>query len=288
MIDDLLHPMESDGPINNRAQVTESVETSEVAPSAHERTESVVLSVRHLTKTYGAVRAVDDVSLDLLENEVLGIVGDNGAGKSTFLSLLNGAEHADSGEIRFRGRIVHVSSPIVSREALDMEMIYQDLALVPDLTVWENMYLGQELRRHGLFLDRATMRARATSVLQSLGTKIRATELVGALSGGERQLVAVARALLFNRDIVLMDEPTAAVSAAKAEDVLQLIEQLQSQGKTIILISHRLEDVLRVCDRIAVFVNGHLAHLRAASELNLVGLAQLMFETKIKEATRVD
>jgi ABC-type sugar transport system ATPase subunit len=264
--------------------MTELAGSPETTPVVEEvRTESPLLSVRHLTKSYGAVRAVDDVTLDVLEHEVLGIVGDNGAGKSTFISLLIGAEHADSGEIYFHGQSVHVSSPTVSRQALGIEVIFQDLALAPDLTVWENLYLGQELHHHRFFLDRATMRARSDSVLQSLGTKIRATDLVNALSGGERQLTAVARALLFDRDILLMDEPTAAVSAAKAEDVLQLIEKLKSRGKTIVLISHRLEDVLRVCGRVAIFVNGRLVYVKPASELDVGKLAHLMFETKIGE-----
>lgn len=252
------------------------------------RTESPLLSVRHLTKTYGAVRAVDDVSLDLFENEILGLVGDNGAGKSTFISVLIGAEHADSGEVYLRGQSVQIPSPTVSRQEFGMEVIFQDLALAPDLTVWENLYLGQELHRYRFFIDRSTMRARTDAVLQSLGTKIRAIDLVGALSGGERQLTAVARALLFDRDILFMDEPTAAVSAAKAEDVLRLIEELKGRGKTIILISHRLEDVLRVCDRVAIFVNGRLAYVKPASELDVGKLAHLMFQTKIAESIHVD
>jgi ABC-type sugar transport system ATPase subunit len=125
-------------------------------------------------------------------------------------------------------------------------------------------------------------------VLQSLGMKIRATDFVGALSGGERQMTAVARALLFDRDILFMDEPTAAVSAEKAEDVLKLIMNLKERGKTILLISHRLEDVLRVCDRIAIFVNGQLPYVKPAAELDVEKLAHLMFQSKIAEGVNVD
>lgn len=242
---------------------------------------SALLSVRHLTKSYGPVRAVDDVSLDVFENEIIGIVGDNGAGKSTFISCLIGYDHSDAGEVYFRGERVNLSSPAVARKALGVEVIFQDLALAPDLTVWQNLYLGQELRRGRFFLDRATMRSRSDAVLQSLGTKIRATDFVGALSGGERQMTAVARALLFDRDILFMDEPTAAVSAEKAEDVLNLIMTLKARGKTILLISHRLEDVLRVSDRIAIFVNGQLPYVEPASELDVEKLAHLMFQTNI-------
>jgi simple sugar transport system ATP-binding protein len=260
--------------------------STDTAPVAG-RVGSVLLSVRHLTKTYGPVHAVDDVSLDVYENEIIGVVGDNGAGKSTFISCLIGYDHADAGEVYFRGERVNLSSPAVARRALGVEVIFQDLALAPDLTVWQNLYLGQELRRGRLFLDRATMRSRSDAVLQSLGTKIRATDFVGALSGGERQMTAVARALLFDRDILFMDEPTAAVSAEKAEDVLNLIMRLKARGKTILLISHRLEDVLRVCDRIAVFVNGRLPYVKPASELDVEKLAHLMFQSKITESPNV-
>lgn len=236
-----------------------------------------MLSVRHLTKSFGPVVALDDVTLDVTLNEVLGVVGDNGAGKSTFLSLLTGYLQPDSGELWYRGRKVVVSSPSLSRRELSMEMIYQDPAVAPDLTVWQNLFLGQEARKARFFLDSASMRRRTTEVLESMDTKIRATDLVSALSGGERQLVAVARALLFDREVILMDEPTAAVSAAKAEYVLRLVESLRSDGKTVLLISHRLEDVLRVCDRVAVFVTGRLAHLLPTGGLDVSGLAHLMF-----------
>jgi simple sugar transport system ATP-binding protein len=267
--------------------LNERVGSSNTPVVEEERTERPLLSVCHLTKTYGAVHAVDDVSFDLFENEVLGLVGDNGAGKSTCISVLIGAERADSGEVHLRGQSVHISSPSVSRQEFGMEVIFQDLALAPDLTVWENLYLSQESHHHRFFIDRPTMRARADAILQSLGTKIRSTDLVSTLSGGERQLTAVARALLFDRTILLMDEPTAAVSAAKADDVLRLIEELKTRGKTIILISHRLEDILRVCDRVAIFINGRLAYVRSTAGLDVGELAHLMFETRITEQSNV-
>jgi len=272
-----LEPIAAEAPA-----VISGTQAGQAEQAVEVRTEGPVLSVRHLTKSYGAVRAVDDVTLDVFENEVLGIVGDNGAGKSTFISLLMGAEHQDSGDVYFRGKKVHISSPIVSRQELGIEVIFQDLALAPDLTVWENAYLGQELHHHLIFLDRPKMRARTDDVLRSLGTHIKATDIVSSLSGGERQLAAVARAVLFDRPILLMDEPTAAVSAAKAEDVLVLIEHLKSRGKTVVLVSHRLEDVIRVCDRIAVFVNSRLGYIVPAAEVDIGRLAHLMFETKVK------
>lgn len=237
-----------------------------------------ILSLRNVTKRFGPVTAIDNLSLEVMTNEVLGLVGDNGAGKSTLLSLLTGYNRIDSGEFICRGRPVKVVSPSVSRSDLSIEMIYQDLAVAPDLTVWQNLFLGQEHRRGVALLDKTSMQRRAQEVMGELNSKIRANQLVGSLSGGERQLVAVARALLFDRDIILMDEPTAAISAAKADDVLELIEDMQRRGKTILLISHRLEDVLRVCDRVAILSMGRLRYMRETAELDVGALAHLMFD----------
>ncbi len=237
-----------------------------------------IIEIRDLSKSFGAITALDGVTLQVAENEVLGLVGDNGAGKSTLLSLLTGYRQPDRGAIFYRGKRVSISSPAHSRKRLHVEMIYQDLAVASDLTVWENLFLGQELRR-GPFLDVRSMRKEASAVLERLGASVAPTDLVSEISGGERQLVAVARALLFDREILLMDEPTAAVSAAKAEEVLQLISNLQAQGKTVVLISHRLEDVLRVCNRVAVLAAGRLAHFRSTKGLDVGTLAHLMFGT---------
>jgi ABC-type sugar transport system ATPase subunit len=239
-----------------------------------------VLSAHRLVKRFGAVTAIDDVTLDIYGGEVLGIVGDNGAGKSTFLSLLSGYHHPDSGEFRYRGTQVRITSPAQSRRNLGIETVYQDLAMSPDLTVWQNLFLGQERRRWRLFLARREMRAQAREVLERMRTKIRPDDLASELSGGERQLVAVARGVLFDRDIILLDEPTAAVSITKADDVLDTVRDLHAHGKTVILISHRLEDVLAVCTRIAVFVAGRLEHVVANEQLTVADLIHLMFGSR--------
>jgi ABC-type sugar transport system ATPase subunit len=236
-----------------------------------------VLSVRHLVKKFGAVTALDDVTLDIFANEVLGVVGDNGAGKSTLLSVLSGYHHPDSGEFYYHGNRVRMTSPARSRRELGIEMVYQDLAMSPDLTVWQNLFLGEELKRWRVFLDRAGMRRRADGVLRRMQTKIRPDDLVSDLSGGERQLVAVARGMLFDRDIILLDEPTAAISAAKSEDVLDTVRELRAHGKTVILISHRLDDILAVCTRVAVLVTGRLAHVTGNDGLTIEDLTRLMF-----------
>jgi ABC-type sugar transport system ATPase subunit len=236
-----------------------------------------LLSARGVVKRFGTVVALDGVDLDIYENDVLGIVGDNGAGKSTFLSMLTGYQQPDEGELSYRGRRVRTSSPAATRRQLGIEMVYQDLAVAPDLTVWQNLYLGEELRRFGLLSRRRTMRERARETLSRMNTKIDADWLVGELSGGERQLVAIARGLLFDREIILLDEPTAAVSAAKAEDVLQTIQDLHRRGRTVVLISHRLEDVLAVCTRIAVFVRGQVVDVVENEGLPMTQLIALTF-----------
>ncbi|MDQ2897508.1 MAG: ATP-binding cassette domain-containing protein [Actinomycetota bacterium] len=237
-----------------------------------------LLSARGLTKRFGAVTAIDSVDLDVYSGDVLGIIGDNGAGKSTFLSLLSGYHHPDAGKFLYRGEQVSVSSPAQTRRRLGIEMVYQDLAMAPDLAVWQNLFLGEELHRAGLVLDRRRMRARSAEVLTRMNTKIRPDDLVGALSGGERQLVAIGRGLLFDRDVILLDEPTASISITKVEDVLAMIRDLHAQGKTVLLITHRLEDVLAVCTRIAVFVTGRLVTVVDNVGLGVVDLVRLMYE----------
>jgi ABC-type sugar transport system ATPase subunit len=236
-----------------------------------------ILSVRSISKHFGPVRAVDEVSLDIYPREIVGLIGDNGAGKSTFLALLTGFYRLDGGELLYRGRRVAITSPRTSRHQLGMEMIYQDLRLAPDLTVWENLFLGEERRLFGFISDRRGMRSRSAGALRRMNTKIRPNDLVGNLSGGEQQVVAIARALLFERDIILLDEPTAAISVAKVEEVLKLVKHLKELGKTVIIVSHRLEDILAVADRIVVFFQGKARHVVANEGVTISDLVHMMF-----------
>lgn len=247
---------------------------SEAAPAEDLRP---IISVRDLVKTFGPVRAVDGVSLDIYRQEVVGIIGDNGAGKSTFLSLLTGFHHPDSGRVLYQGSEVQIRSPHTARSELKIEMIYQRLELAPDLTVWQNLFLGEELRRFGLGMARGTMRARAGEVLRQLNTKISPDDIVGELSGGEQQAVAIGRAILFDRRIIIMDEPTAAISVQKVEDVLALIRRLRAAGKTVLLVSHRLEDLIEVCDRIVVFRHGRVSGTLENRDLSVGDLVHAMF-----------
>lgn len=239
-----------------------------------------LLSVRHLSKHFGPIRAVDDVSLDIFPHEVIGVLGDNGAGKSTFLSLLTGYYRPDAGQLLYKGKPVTITSPRTSRHQLGMEMIYQNLRLAPDLTVWENLFLGEEPCLFGIVSDRRGMRVRAAEVLQRLDTKIRPNDILGNLSGGEQQAVAIGRALLFERDIILMDEPTSGISVSKVEDVLRLIKQLRELNKAVIIVSHRLEDILDVSDRILIFYQGKARHIVRNDGLAISDLIHMMFATE--------
>ncbi|PSR20229.1 MAG: sugar ABC transporter ATP-binding protein [Sulfobacillus acidophilus] len=245
--------------------------------TTHVQTATPLLSVRGLSKSFGNVQAVDNVSLDIFPKEVIGLVGDNGAGKSTFLSLLSGYNIKDSGQFFFRGKEVEVTSPRTSRRELGIEMIYQNLSLAPDLTVWENIFLGEELARWRLFMRRRDMIAQAERVLRQLNSKVSANDFVGNLSGGEQQLVAISRALLFERDLIIMDEPTAAISLAKVRDVLDLILSLKQHGKSVIIVSHRLEDILTVADRIVVFARGRIREILENKDLTIESLVRAIF-----------
>ncbi|WP_020375815.1 ATP-binding cassette domain-containing protein [Sulfobacillus thermosulfidooxidans] len=250
------------------------------------RTETPLLSLRHLKKSFGPVHAVNDVSLDIYPGEVIGLVGDNAAGKSTFLSLLTGYNLMDSGEIYYKGRPVTVKSPRSSRQELKIEMIYQNLSLAPDLPIWQNLFLGEEITFAGIFNNRRRMINESQRVVRELNAKANPTDLVGTLSGGEQQLVAIARALLFSRELIIMDEPTAAISVAKIDEVLKLIRHLKAQGKSVLLVSHRLEDILTVADRIVVFAHGKIKQIMENRNISLEDLVHAMFDRTPEEEVK--
>ncbi|OGO60351.1 MAG: ABC transporter ATP-binding protein [Chloroflexi bacterium RBG_19FT_COMBO_49_13] len=219
-----------------------------------------VVEMRNIKKNFAAVQALRGVDLTLHHGEVLGLVGDNAAGKSTLMKVLSGAYIPDGGEILIEGKKSHMTDPLDARR-LGIEMVYQDLAIANNLDVTSNVFLGREsvstqLGPFGI-LDSRRMEQEAQRLLDRLKIDIPSVRLlVERLSGGQRQAVAIARAMAFNSKVIIMDEPTAALSVAAISKVLDLVRELKAQGASIIIISHRLEDIYSVSDRLMVMRNG--------------------------------
>ena len=218
-----------------------------------------VLSLRKISKNFGAIKALTEVDLDLEAGEVLGLMGDNGAGKSTIVKIIAGNFPPSAGEITLEGKPVHFHKPVEARAA-GIEVVYQDLALCNNLSASANVFLGREkMRRFGPFqlLDDRAMNERSRVLFAELKSETRPADAVRSMSGGQRQAVAIARTHLSKAKIVLMDEPTAAISVRQVAEVLDLLRRLRDQGIAIVLISHRMPDVFTVADRIVVLRRGH-------------------------------
>jgi ABC-type sugar transport system ATPase subunit len=228
-----------------------------------------MLQARSISKRFGALQALADVDVDIHAGEVLAILGDNGAGKSTFIKILSGAYEPSAGTLLLDGAPVSFASP---QDAADVGIatIFQELALSENLSIAENVFLGRELVRRVLgvpFLRRQAMKQKVAELLHTLDAHISDPEAaVGSLSGGQRQAVAISRALNLNARLVIMDEPTAALAVAETRKVLQLIRRLAEGGRAVILISHNMHDVFEVADRIVVFRRGRKIAERRRSE----------------------
>lgn len=210
------------------------------------------LKLRGINKTYGAVRALTSVDFEVYAGEVVGLVGDNGAGKSTLIKVMAGVGPADSGDIFMDGQPVKITSPQVATH-LGIETVYQDLALCDNLDVVSNLFLGREELTVWGALNDTHMERRTIEVLRTLDVKLpSARALVAQLSGGQRQSIAVAKSILRNAKVVLLDEPTAALGVAQTRQVLNLIRRLREQGLAVVVISHNLADVFEVVDRVIV------------------------------------
>ena len=211
------------------------------------------LELRGISKHFGSVQALDRAQFEVRDGEVMALVGDNGAGKSTMIKCVAGIYSIDSGQVRFDGKPVSISGP-KDAARLGIEVVYQDLALCDNLDVVQNMYLGREAHDPLYRLREAPMEQRTTETLKSLAvTTIRSVrQPVATLSGGQRQSVAVARAVMWNNRVVFLDEPTAALGVAQTRQVLDLVKRLAEQGLAVVLVSHNLNDVLEVATRITV------------------------------------
>lgn len=235
-----------------------------------------LLSLRGINKSFGAVHVLKDVDLDTYAGQVTALVGDNGAGKSTLIKGIAGIYGFDSGTYLFAGRPVEVHSP-KQANALGIEVVYQDLALCDNLDVVQNMFLGRE-EAHGAVLDENSMEAKASRTLHGLSVRTLKSvrQKVSSLSGGQRQTVAIARAVLWNSRLVILDEPTAALGVAQTEQVLNLVRRLADSGLAVILISHNMNDVLRVADNIAALYLGRMAAQVPARDVSHAQVVELI------------
>jgi len=235
-----------------------------------------LLRLRGIDKNFGPVQALAGVDLDVPAGMVTSLAGDNGAGKSVLIKCIAGIHTPDGGQILWEGHPVHLRTP---RDAasLGIETVYQDLALCDNLDIVQNMFLGRERVRH-LTLDEESMETEARTTLTSLAvTTVRSVrQLVASLSGGQRQSVAIAKAVLWNSKLVIMDEPTAALGVAQTEMVLELVRRLADRGLGVIMISHNMNDVFQVADQIAVLHLGRMVAVRPAAEMDRQIVVDLM------------
>ena len=217
-----------------------------------------LLEMRNISIHFGGIKAVDDVSIDVMPGEVVGLLGHNGAGKSTLIKILSGAYKKDAGEIYVDGKKVEINSPIAARTH-NIETIYQTLALSDNLDAASNLFLGREITTKFGLVDDTAMEAESRKIMARLNPNFqRFSEPVRSLSGGQRQSVAIARAVYFNARILIMDEPTAALGVHETAMVADLIKELKDQGLGIFLISHDTREMMDLCDRVSVMKNGQL------------------------------
>jgi len=238
-----------------------------------------VLEARSISKRFGRVQAIADISLQLERGEILALVGDNGAGKSTLIKVIAGALKKDSGEIFLDGRKVELENPMHAK-SLGIEVVYQDLSLINYLNVYQNLFLGRELMK-GVgplkVLDQRRMEQQAVEKLASLGVEVKSCrEWVSRLSGGQRQSVAVAKAASFGKKIVILDEPTAALGVEEAHHVLQIVRELKKKGASIIIITHNMVHAFSVADRFLVIRLGSVVGVRRKSETNIDEIVKMI------------
>jgi D-xylose transport system ATP-binding protein len=236
-----------------------------------------ILRVTGLNKSFGAVHVLHDVDFSVYPGEVTALVGDNGAGKSTLIKCFAGIYGMDTGQIEFEGQPVTISSPAVA-SSLGIEFVYQDLALADNLDITQNMFLGREIRRFGTWLADGEMERQARETLASLAVRTVSSvrQKVVNLSGGQRQTVAIAKAVLWNSKVVFLDEPTAALGVAQTRQVLDLVRRLADQGRGVVLISHNMNDVMEVADRVCALYLGRVAAEVQAKDSSTTQIVELI------------
>ena len=237
-----------------------------------------ILEMRNIHQSLGGLHALYDVNLELRHSEILGLVGDNAAGKSTLMKILTGAYQADKGKMFFEGKDVTIASPIISKQ-LGIEMVYQNFELCPNLDVPENLFLGREIMgRFFRSLKNRQMEREALGILHRLKIDIKNPRIkVNKLSGGQQQAVAIGKAVSFNPKVVIMDEPTASLAVVEIQKVLELTKRLMEHGISIIIISHRLDDIFAVSDRIFILKHGRRVDVKETAQTNKDEIVRLMF-----------
>ena len=235
-----------------------------------------ILAIKGLNKAFGPVHVLHDVDFAVYPGQVTALVGDNGAGKSTLVKCVAGIHGIDSGQIFFEGRPVHLTDPRAAA-ALGIEFVYQDLALADNLDITQNMFLGREHERFG-FLSDGEMERQARQTLASLSVRTVSSvrQKVASLSGGQRQTVAIAKAVLWDSRVVFLDEPTAALGVAQTRQVLDLVRRLADQGRGVVLISHNMNDVMEVADRIVALYLGRVAAEVVAADSSVTQVVELI------------
>lgn len=246
------------------------------APAAGAGADKALLSMRGIAKHFGPVQALTDVSFDVPAGQVTALIGDNGAGKSVLIKCISGIHSPDGGQFLWEGKPVNIRNP-VDASTLGIETVHQDLALCDNLDIVQNMFLGRERTRHvGLAEDEMEKSAGETLAGLAVTTVRSIRQPVASLSGGQRQSVAIAKAVLWNSKLVIMDEPTAALGVAQTAMVLSLVRRLADRGLAVMLVSHNMNDVFEVADRIAVLRLGHLVAVKPATELDRQIVVDLM------------
>jgi ribose transport system ATP-binding protein len=243
--------------------------------------ENVILKIEHICKSFSTVEVLHNLSFSVLKGEILGIIGENGAGKSTMMKILSGIYLQSSGNVFFEGQKVDIKKPSDAKK-IGITLIPQEFNLIKDLTVYENVFLGSEIRKNK-FLDKKTMRLRTKEILNELEVNISPDERIEYLSGAEKQMVEISKAIAFKSKILIMDEPTSVLTLNEVKILFRLMKKLQKEGLTIIYISHKLKEIREICDRVIVLRDGYLVNEKEIGEVTLKKMAEYMVGRKLSQ-----
>ena len=249
---------------------------------------SPILKIERVTKRFGGVYAINDISLDIFKGDVLALVGDNGAGKSTLIKIVSGAYRPDEGSIYFNGNRVHFTSPMDARR-VGIETIYQNLAIMDNLDISSNIFMGREIKNKGFLgyfglLNIKEMKQCASELLKNFNVSVGSIDkLVQNLSGGQRQIVSLSRAIYFNAQIILMDEPTAALGVAETQKVYEFINEVRKKDIAVVIVSHNINEVFNIADRFAILKTGKLVAVTKKEETTVDEIVSMIISGKVND-----